>query len=538
MKEGSQLRDRMEQLRGFRQNWETRWQSISDHQLARQDFTNVEKHRAPRDSLIFDGTAMDSWNMLTNAMQSILANVETNWIYLEVEGFDESELEDEEIFWLEFAKERLLETFRSESGRFAVQFNETLGDFTGYGTCGIASMYDPALRGMRFSSRPLNEIFVDQNEHGIIDVVYREFKLNKRQALMSFPEMPQEVRDRLERASNDEEFLWIQSFEPHDEIEGKFQSQVVLADGYTKHMPAVSEETLDELPLHVGRWRTDPGQRYGTGPGVNADAFARTLNSVVKDWITQSQMSVRPPMLVADDGVVGVPSTMPGSFTTISAYHPGNQDPVRPMSVGGDFRVADAEITRLQGSIRRAYLHDILQITDSKELTAFHVQELTNRSQQWVAPVFQRTKVELVQPMVNRSLNQMIKMGAIPKPPEALQEKGYRVVYVSPAQRATEIEQAELTAKSIERIVAIAEAQPEVMDNIDFDYIVREGHRAFAADPKALKTRRAVKEARERRAQQEQQQQQADQMLSAEGQLAALSGQADVATALNTLRRG
>lgn len=537
MKTGTQIREKMEELRGYRQQWETRWQSISDHQLARQDFVNVSRHNAPRDAKIYDGTAMDAWNMLTNALQSILANVETNWIYLEVEGVDESELTDEEVFWLELARLLLLETFRNAEGRFAVQFNETLGDYTGYGTAAIASMYDPSIRGMKFSSRPLGEIFVDQDDQGIIDCVYREFKLTMRQSLLAFPNMPDSVHDVLKRRNEDAEFCWIQTFEPHDEISNKIQSQVALSDGNTQSSETVREETLDELPLHVGRWRTDPGQRYGTGPGVNADAFARTLNSVVKDWITQSQMSVRPPLLVADDGVIGIPSTLPGTTTKISAYTPGSQDPVRPMDVGGNFRVAEAEIARLQSSIRRAYLHDILQITDDKELTAFHVQELTNRSQQWVAPVFQRAKVELIQPMVNRALNQMMKMGAIPKPPSSLTEKGFRVVYVSPAQRAQEIEQVELTMKSIERIMAIGQGVPEVLDNIDFDYVVREGHRGFAADPKALKTRRTVAQARQQRAQQQAAQEAQNQALTMGAGAAAMDGDAQIAKVLGDLRR-
>lgn len=539
MKEAAEIRARMEELRGFRTNWETRWQSISDHQLARQDFTTIHRNQAPRDSKIYDGTAMEAWNMLTNAMQSILANVETNWIYLDAYGMDEAELSDDEVYWLELARILLLDNFRLDAGRFPVQFNEALGDLTGFGTGAIHSIYNPALRAMQFSSRPLGEIFVDQDEQGIIDVVYREFEYTARQAMMAWPNMPSSVSDRLKRLQDGEKLKWVQTFEPHDEVSGRYQSQVTLCDGDSRDGEGiVYEEELDDLPLHVGRWRTDPGQRYGTGPGVNADAFARTLNSVVKDWITQSQMSVRPPLLVADDGIIGIPSTLPGTTTKISAYTPGNQDPVRPMDVGGNFRVADAEITRLQTAVRKAYLHDILQITDDKELTAFHVQELTNRSQQWVAPVFQRVKVEMIQPMVDRSLRKLVKMGAIPKPPESLREKGFRVVYVSPAQRATEIQDVELTMKSIERIMAIGQAVPDALDHIDFDYIVRSGHRGFAADPKALRSARGVAQIRQARAEAEQRRQQQEAMLTAGSAGMAASGDAAAAKVLGDLRFG
>ena len=173
--------------------------------------------------------------------------------------------------------------------------------------------------------------------------------------------------------------------------------------------------------------------------------------------------------------------------------------------------MANAEIERLQMSIRKAYHHDILQITDSKELTAFHVQELTQRAQQWIAPVFQKIKVELIQPMVERTLNLAIRNNLIPMAPESLMEKGVKVVYISPAQRANQIQEAESTMRALERIIALSQVYPEMLDNYNADKIARTIHNDFAADPTILRSTKEIRELRQQREQMQQAQMQAEQ---------------------------
>ena len=83
VKTAKDCRDVFSEMKNQRVPWESRYQSISDYQLARSDFQQQKRNKAPEDSKIYDGTAMDSWFMLTNAIQAILINTETNWVYLD-----------------------------------------------------------------------------------------------------------------------------------------------------------------------------------------------------------------------------------------------------------------------------------------------------------------------------------------------------------------------------------------------------------------------------------------------------------------------
>ena len=109
IKTANQCRDTFSSMKKVRIPWESRYQAISDYQKEKES-------KSPSDSLIYDGTAMDSWFMLTNAIQAILINTETNWVYLDT--LLEVDLSDEETLWLDIARNTLQSIFRSNSSRF------------------------------------------------------------------------------------------------------------------------------------------------------------------------------------------------------------------------------------------------------------------------------------------------------------------------------------------------------------------------------------------------------------------------------------
>jgi len=113
---------------------------------------------------------------------------------------------------------------------------------------------------------------------------------------------------------------------------------------------------------------------------------------------------------------------------------------------------------------------------------------------------------------VERSLRLAIKNRLIASPPQSIIEKGLRTVYISPAQRANRIQEAEATMRALERIIALSQVYPEMLDNYDPDKIARTIHNDFAADPSILRTQRTVKEMRKQRQEEEEMAQQQEQM--------------------------
>ena len=265
------------ELRSKRTNWEQRYQSISDYQLARQDFNTSNRNQTPRDSKIYDGTAMDSWFMLTNAIQAILINTETNWIYFDT--VKDKDLTDQEVEWFDYASKTLLSIFRSDSSRFPTQMNEALGDLTAYGYCAIHSHYDPDSGTILFNTRPISEIFIDQDQKGDINKVFRRYSLKNEEAERIFKDKTPDIVKKANKAKQGmEEKFWLQTFSNHPDKPNKIISYILLED---EGSGFVSTEEYDEMPIHIARWRTDAGEVYGKGPGVVADPFARTLNEVV-----------------------------------------------------------------------------------------------------------------------------------------------------------------------------------------------------------------------------------------------------------------
>ena len=139
--------------------------------------------------------------------------------------------------------------------------------------------------------------------------------------------------------------------------------------------------------------------------------------------------------------------------------------------------------------------------------------------------------------MVERTLGLAMRNRFIPPMPESLMEKGIKIVYISPAQRANQIQEAESTMRALERIIALSQVYPEMLDNYNADKIARTIHNDFAADPSILRTRKEIQEMREMRQQQDQAQaEQEQQMQMMEMQANQPEQPAEAASILNQIR--
>ena len=65
--------------------------------------------------------------------------------------------------------------------------------------------------------------------------------------------------------------------------------------------------------------------------------------------------------------------------------------------------------------------------------------------------------------------------------------------------------------RAVERIIALSQVYPDILDNYDADKAARQIHTDFAADPSILKSQKEVQMLRKNREQARQQQMQAEQ---------------------------
>jgi hypothetical protein len=110
----------------------------------------------------------------------------------------------------------------------------------------------------------------------------------------------------------------------------------------------------------------------------------------------------------------------------------------------------------------------------------------------------------------------LFRAGALPEIPEALAEDArIKVEYVSQLSVAQRSGRAAGVMRIMESVIPLAQVNPEILDNFDFDEIGRAIAEGYGAPPKILRDPRLIAQQREQRAQQQQAMQQAQMMAGA-----------------------
>ena len=113
-------------------------------------------------------------------------------------------------------------------------------------------------------------------------------------------------------------------------------------------------------------------------------------------------------------------------------------------------------------------------------------------------------------PLIEREVSILSDQGLLPPVPEALEDREYKIEYVSPLSRAMKSEEGVGILRTLEMVQPIAAFDPSVMDNFDFDEITRVLADVNGVPQRILKSEEDIEASRQARAQQQQLQQALD----------------------------
>jgi len=511
-----------EKLRDGRTEWENHWQEVADHTLGRRDFNTKRQPGTQRQIKIYDTTARDATNLLAAALHSLLTNPATDWFDLRFQRSQLNEV-DEAVLWLDEVEQEMLNSFRRPESAFNTNMHEVYTDLVAFGTSGIFVEDEPGF-GARFSSRPLSELFIDEDHSGRITVVYRKFKLLAWQAVKQFGKeaVPRSAKDvEANHVNNEHEFLHLVRRNPQP-LPGRIDAKgMPWASIYISldDKKVVSEGGYFENPYMVSRWNKDSGELYGRGPGIDSLADAKMLNAIWRTYIRNAEKAADPPLLVEDDGV------MPGSqlritpSARITVRPTGSRlDPVRYLEHRGRFDISDLVIETKTQLIRKAYHSEIIQAFQDPRMTATQVIELARLSQRILSPVLGRMQTELLEPMIERVYGILSRSPNFPQAPDFLQGQEIKIEYVSPVARAQKASESQAILDSFQAIAAMATVDPGVVDNVNMDSAARAIFEGNGVPAKIMRPKAEVIEIRRAQAEaQAQQQQLAEGLAVAEG---------------------
>jgi len=524
------LSQRYKGLKSNRTNWEDHWERVASYVLPNKDNvygTQVAGERKSGLIKLYDSTAIKANVLLASALHSMLTNPTVHFFGLTIPDNKESNLDDEVTNWLQECVDIMHRVL--DNSNFQTEVHETYLDLGTFGTGSLFIEEHPE-DDVIFKSRPIYEMYLDENSNGIVDTAFRCCRMSIRQIVQEFgKEAISENMERESRVDPMRTYEVIHAIFPRsdEDLFGKvgpaamkFASVYFMCDTEKK---VLKESGYKEFPLMTPRWKKVSGEIYGRSPAMDSLPDIQMINEVMKTTIKAAQKAVDPAWMIPDDTILGPFDITPGG---INFYRMGADSSAifaleskARVDFGLDF------IEALRRSIREAFFIDQLQLREGPQMTATEVNARTEEQLRMMAPILGRLQFEFLRPLISRLFSILFRRNKLPKPPASLQGTAISVEYVSQIARSQKAAEAMNITRALQVAAPILEMMPETQQNIDGDAAVRFIFKQLGVSEKVLKRRADLEEERAEVAQQQMQQQEQQQNM-AEAEVASKSGAA------------
>ena len=516
------LLKRFDRLKSQRQNWESHWQEVADYMQPRKaDVTKSRSKGDKRTELIFDGSPLQSVELLAASLHGMLTNPSTPWFSLRFKQ-DDMENEDEAKEWLESATETMYTAFNKSN--FQQEIFELYHDLITFGTAAMFIEEDDE-DVLKFSTRHINEIYIAENDKGRIDTVFRKFRLSARAAMQKFGDVSTNIsmtatKDPYEEVEIMHAVYPRSDFDPKKQDKENMPFESIYLDAESGDELSVSG--FREFPFVVPRYLKASHEIYGRSPAMTALPDVKMLNEMSKTTIKSAQKQVDPPLLVPDDGFMLPVRTVPGG---LNFYRAGTRDRIEPLNIGANTPLGLNMEEQRRNSIRNAFYVNQLMMQSGPQMTATEVIQRNEEKMRLLGPVLGRLQSELLKPLIDRAFSLILRKNLFKPAPEFLAGQDVEIEYVSPLAKAQKSNELQSIMRAIEIMGSLSNVAP-VFDHINMDKLVRHLADIVGVPQKILKPQSELNAERQQAAQQQeqmQQMQQVQQLAEAGGKVAPLA---------------
>ncbi len=522
--EGKRVVETHTKLHAARTTWDAHWDEIAKYVIPRKDNVYGQHVKGEKEgNTLFDTTAIKANDDLGSALHGMLTNPSIQWFGMAT-GVKELDTDEDVRSWLFDASQTTINVMNQSN--FQTEIHEVYQDLGSIGTASFRIEEDED-EVVRYYSEPVYEVVLRENAKGIIDHVSREYSFDGRQVMDEFFETMSEdakklVEDKM-KADPSYKFCIIQEVSKRTRYE---MSKGVGAGSFPVKSIHVLKESgmvlresgFQEWPYATPRWSKINVETYGRSPAMKALADIKMSNAYKKVIIQGSQLAIAPPLQVPDNGIMSPLQIKPFGTTY---YRSGSKDRIEPLFTGANPQLGEELLNQIQNSIREHYLTDKLMTIQSDRMTATEVLQRRDEQLRFLGPQLGRLDKELLKPIVDRTFAICSRAGKFREMPAKLKEYidanggnlELLIKYRSSIAQAQLITQSENIVRAINATAFVVGSQPEVMDNIDGDKLLKHNMEIHSVSPDILRPEAEVKKLREARAQQQQammQQQQAN----------------------------
>jgi len=396
--------------------------------LASGEKPNKKKGRFAK---IINPTASEDNDLLASGIQGGLSSQSRPWFRLEASDKSIMSLEHVQI-WLDYVQNQMRSVLAGSN--FYSKIHDFYNDEGGFGNAVMMCEEDPK-KVVRFTLATPGQYCFAEGIDGTMDTLYLRYPMR---ALNVKKRWPGTCSDSTKQSAEKKPFDWVQivhAIEPNnDRNPNKIDNQnMPFSSCYWEHAKTdkfLSKSGYNERPFAIGRWKTNDSETYGTGPGHTALGLVKMLQSMEKSSLKAIHKEVDPPMRIPVN-LKDVMNLLPGGANFMPVNDP--RDSIGKLfDMNFNYPAAEAKIEQIVGVIHTIFKRDLfLLITDRPEMTATEVVERSQEKLIMIGPVTERQIPDVLEPMLSRTFNIMVRFGMIPPPPDELAEQPIQVDYIS-----------------------------------------------------------------------------------------------------------
>ena len=493
-----QLKDNLSRLMEKRSTWESHWQEVSDYMLPRKAEITKERARGDkRHTQIFDATAIHALELLAASLHGMLTSSANKWFSLR---FKETDLNtvDEAKEWLEDATARMYDAIAKSN--FQQEIFECYHDLIAFGTACLMIEEDQD-DVLLFSARHIKEIYIQENKKGYVDTLYRRFKMPSQAAADKFgiENISKDLINKVRKTPfDDHEIVHVIrprfDFDPGKQDKKNMPFQSIYMEYENGHI--ISVGGFKENPYVIPRYLKASTEIYGRSPAMNALPDVKVLNKMVETSLKAAAKQVDPPLLVPDDGMLAPIRMSAGS---LNYYRSGSRDKIEPLQIGQNISATLNHENQRRDAIAKMFHIDQLVVATNRNMTATEVLQRNEEKMRILGPVLGRLQSELLEPMILRVFNVMLREKLFLVAPDILANQEIQIEYVSPMALAQKGQELQSLMRGLELFGSIGQLAP-VQDYLDENGLVKEIIKILGLPAKIIKSDSQVAELREQRA--------------------------------------
>lgn len=468
----TELLARFNKIKGDRASIETTLQQIADYVLVHKgDFTNgTTPPSTPqiKTTKVYDNTAIEANNRLASTIHGGLTNSGSKWFALKFKGTIPQSIESQR--WLDDANQKMLDIFNSSFSGFSSQNHEFLLSVCSLGT---ACMFieDAMEEGIRFSTVHMSEVFVLEDSYGQIDTVFRKFTYTYRQAAQHWglEVLPMAAQKRFQK--NPDGVMNILHCVRPAGMDAESPNQYFKFDSIYVDMDSsevLSYKGFFEIPYVVARFSKRTGEIYGRSPAWDSLPAIKMINQMSKEYLRSVQLRNAPPLLVADDGVLGATlAVSPNQIIMGGISYDGSGARVEPLNVGNQPDGMMQAILRTEQTIRETFFVDQLYFKEGTPVTATEAVQRQEARLQMLSPAVSRLEKEYLNQLIETVFNILLRRGDITAPDESINVNEIEIEYLSPLAKLQKMQDVQALQRAFGALAPMAQLDPQMFDVID-----------------------------------------------------------------------